>query len=109
MARHILTVMTNPVAGKDQEFNDWYSNTHIQEVVEIPGFVSAQRFKLSDTQMGGENEYGYLAIYEIEADDVGIALQALKGARPNLKMTDALAEKRELWAYTQISDKVTAR
>ena len=109
MARHILTVMTNPVAGKDQEFNDWYSNTHIQEVVEIPGFVSAQRFKLSDTQMGGENEYGYLAIYEIEADDVGIALQALKDARPNLTMTDALAEKRELWAYTRISDKVTAR
>ena len=108
MSRHILVVMTNPAAGMDAEFNDWYSNTHVQEVVGIPGFVSAQRFKLSAEQMGGENEYEYLAIYEIEAQSAGDALNALKQARPNLNMTDALGAKRMLLAYDQLTEKVTA-
>ena len=109
MARHILTVFTNAAEGRDDEFNDWYSNIHVQEVVEIPGFVSAQRFKLSDEQMGGGSDYRYLAIYDVEANSVGDALQALKDARPNLRMTDALDEKRELLAFTPISEKVTSQ
>ncbi len=108
MGKHILVVMTNPTEGKEDEFNDWYSNTHVQEVVAIPGFVSAQRFKLSADQAGGSNEFKYLAIYEIEAESAGAALQALKEARPNLNMTDALADKRALWAYDQITEKVLA-
>ena len=108
MSKHILVVMTNPADGPDEEFNEWYSNTHVQEVVVIPGFVSAQRFKLSAEQAGGTNEYDYLAIYEIEAESAGAALQALKDARPNLNMSAALGEKRALWAYDQITEKVTA-
>ena len=75
MSKHILVVMTNPADGPDEEFNEWYSNTHVQEVVVIPGFVSAQRFKLSAEQAGGTNEYDYLAIYEIEAESAGAALR----------------------------------
>ena len=108
MGRHILVVMTNATEGRDAEFNEWYSNTHLREVIDIPGFVAAQRFKLADTQIGGPNEYQYLAIYEIEAADAGTALKALQDARPHLKMTDALAAKRDLWAYTPIGDRVTA-
>lgn len=108
MGRHILVVMTNPTDGMDAEFNAWYSNTHLQEVVGIPGFVSAQRFKLAAEQMGGESEYEYLAIYEIDAASAGAALDALKEARPNLNMTDALGTKRMMLAYDQLTDKVTA-
>jgi primosomal replication protein N len=54
MGRHILVVMTNAVEGKDQEFNHWYSNVHLGEVVAIPGFVSAQRYKLADSEIAGE-------------------------------------------------------
>ena len=107
MGRHLLTVFTNPVEGKEDEYNEWYSNVHVQEVVTIPGFVSAQRFALSESQMGGTPSYRYLAIYEIEAPSVEIALQALRDARPHLNMTDAIANERELWAYTPITDKVT--
>ena len=107
MGKHILVVHTNAKAGEDEAFNDWYSNVHVQEVVQIPGFVSAQRFKLSDQQMGGESEYKYLAIYEIEAESAGAALDALKAARPNLNMTDTLDDKRMLLAFDQITEKVT--
>jgi hypothetical protein len=98
--------MTNPVEGREDEYNEWYSDVHIQEVVDIPGFISAQRFALSPSQMGGQCDYRYLALYEIEADDVKTALDNLKAARPNLRMSDALDRNVGAWAFTPITDKL---
>ena len=80
MATSILMVLTNPVEGKEDEYNEWYSDIHIREIVDIPGFVSARRFKLADAQMGAAGPHQYLAIYEVEGDP-GEALAALKAAR----------------------------
>lgn len=108
MSDNILVVLTNPVAGKENEYNDWYSNTHIQEICEIPGFKSAQRFKLGDAQLGPAGPHQYLAIYEIEGDPAA-ALEALKAARPDLNMSDALDRSTTLGqAFTAITGKVTA-
>jgi len=119
MARHLLVVMTNPTDGKEDEYNDWYSDVHLDEVVEIPEFVSAQRFKLADTQLKdiltpeergssvhGESQHRYLALYEMEADTAADAVQALRQARPNFQMTDALSKELNVWAYTPITNVV---
>ena len=63
-----LVVLSNATDGQDAEYNDWYTNTHLDDVVAVPGFVSAQRFILKDP-MGFEHKHNYLAIYEIESDD----------------------------------------
>ncbi|MBT3333461.1 MAG: hypothetical protein HOK21_18010 [Rhodospirillaceae bacterium] len=89
MTENILVVLTNPVPGKEDEFNEWYSNIHLQEICQLSGFKSAQRFKLGDAQMGPDGAHRYLAIYEIDGDPAA-ALEALKAARPDLNMTDAL-------------------
>ena len=89
MEKNILVVLTNPVAGKEDEYNRWYSEVHVREVVDIPGFVSAQRFQLTDAQMGPAGAHRYLAIYEVEGDPAE-ALNALKAARPDLEMSEAL-------------------
>src|SRR5215469_214807 len=52
MAKHTFLVLTNPVQGKEKEYNDWYTNQHIPDVVSVPGIVAAQRYKLADFQMG---------------------------------------------------------
>ena len=119
MARHLLLVMTSPTHGREDEYNDWYSEVHLGEVVEIPEFISAQRFKLADTQLKdiltpeergnsvhGESKHRYLAIYEMEADTAADAVQALRQARPNFQMTDALSKELSVWAYTPITDVV---
>ena len=104
---NMLVVLTNPVAGKEDEYNEWYSDIHIREVVDIPGFISAQRFKLSDAQMGPGGEHTYLAIYEVEGDP-GKALEALKAARPELRMSDALDTSAiSARMFTAITDRVT--
>ena len=71
MARFSLVVYSNPVEGREQEYNDWYSNQHLNDLLAIPGVISARRYKLSDTQIrDAAQTYQYLAIYDIEADDV---------------------------------------
>ena len=40
MAVHRLIVFSAPTPGQEDEYNDWYNNVHLDEVVAIPGFVS---------------------------------------------------------------------
>ena len=71
MARFSFVVYSNPVEGREQEYNDWYSNQHLKDLLAIPGVTAARRFKLSGTQIhDAAQTYQYLAIYDIEADDV---------------------------------------
>ena len=108
MSENILVVLTNPVPGKEDEFNEWYTNIHIQEICQISGFKSARRFKLGDDQLGPGGEHRYLAIYEIEGDPAA-ALEALKAARPDLNMTDAIdSVSSSIRTFGAITGKVTA-
>ena len=80
MGRYKLVVLSNPVDGREDEYNDWYSDQHLGDVVAVPGFRSAQRFRLRDP-MGYAHAQRYLAIYEIEADDPDAAIDALRQRR----------------------------
>jgi len=46
MSRHVFAVLTNPVEGREAEFNAWYDR-HLHDILRLPGLVSAQRFRLS--------------------------------------------------------------
>ncbi|AHH17580.1 hypothetical protein NONO_c27880 [Nocardia nova SH22a] len=72
MTKFHYVVLTNPVTGREDEFNDWYSNTHVHDVLRVPGFVAAQRFELAGAAQRAEPPYpwSYLALYEIETDDL---------------------------------------
>jgi hypothetical protein len=52
--KYTLVVLTNAVEGKEAEFNEWYSKTHLKDVIAIPGFKSAQRFKISGQPVAAE-------------------------------------------------------
>jgi hypothetical protein len=41
-----LVVLSNPTAGQEEAYNDWYDHQHVQDVLRNPGFQSAQRYKL---------------------------------------------------------------
>lgn len=47
MARHHFIVLSNPVAGREDDYNDWYDNEHLDDVLKVEGFVAAQRFRLA--------------------------------------------------------------
>jgi hypothetical protein len=54
--------------GED-EFNEWY-DAHLPEILSIPGFVSAQRYRLEPVVVDDDVpvSYRYMALYEIEGD-----------------------------------------
>jgi hypothetical protein len=83
-----VLVFTNPAQGKEEQFNDWYSNTHIQEVVGVPGFISAHRFQLCPKQLAQDQPYKYLAIYEVEYGKEEEALNNLQAAAATFDMPD---------------------
>jgi hypothetical protein len=69
MPQYAYIVHSNPVPGREDEYNDWYSNRHLADVIAVPGFVSAQRFRLTDPVAQGAPGQAYMAIYTIETDE----------------------------------------
>jgi hypothetical protein len=80
MAKYTFVVLSNPTTpGQEAEYNEWYNKIHIPDVLNVPGFVAAQRFTLADAQLGdGSHAHRYLALYEIETDDAKGALKELQ-------------------------------
>ena len=58
----ILVVMMDVESGREAEFDRWYNEEHLPERLEIPGYVSARRFKLEE----GNGVLKYLCIWELE-------------------------------------------
>ena len=54
----VRSVFSSP--EHEAAWNDWYDNVHLPELLSVPGFVSAVRFR----QLGAEGHY--LAMYEID-------------------------------------------
>jgi hypothetical protein len=82
MTRHILLAFSNPLEGREDEFNAWYNERHLDDVLKVPGYISAQRFELSSTQMMPDGPYRYLAIYEVGTDDLEAAPAVLQSMTP---------------------------
>jgi len=69
MPQFAYVVLSNPVPGREDEYNDWYTNQHLGDVTAVPGFVGAQRFRLVDADAEGAPQQRYMAIYSMETDD----------------------------------------
>ena len=75
MTKWLLVVETNCAdAARETEFTEWYDKIHLPDVVETPGFVRASRYEDIEP---AEGKGKFLAIYEIEADNIDVALKAL--------------------------------
>lgn len=91
MPRYKMVVYSRPTPGREDEYNDWYQNVHLRELVALPGFKSARRFRHARNLVEGD-AYPYMSIYEIETDDIDAALNALRdtAGRGALTMSDAI-------------------
>jgi hypothetical protein len=76
MARFAFFVLSNPVAGREAEYNEWYDTTHLPDVLKVPGIVAAQRFRALEDQTNLPQRY--LAYYEMETDNPLSVMEELK-------------------------------
>ncbi|MBO0730515.1 MAG: hypothetical protein J2P57_14750 [Acidimicrobiaceae bacterium] len=87
MPKGIMYVETRPSSPERQaEFDKWYDEVHLKEVCGIDGVLSARRY----TPIDGEGPF--VAVYELEADDLGSVIEQLgkKSMSGEIHMSDAL-------------------
>lgn len=94
MARYEYVILTQAVDGRLDEFERWYDEVHLRDVLKIPGVVSARRSRISsikNTAVDGP-AWNSLAIYELDAEDPEVVKQAISDAAGTaaMVMTDAL-------------------
>jgi len=108
MPKYNMIVLSRPVEGHEEEYNDWYNNIHLPEVLGTEGFVAAQRFKLAG---GPDAPAPYLAIYEVESDDYAASLAKLfeRVDEGKIAISSALDQSTAIAAgYESITERITA-
>jgi hypothetical protein len=111
MPKYTFLVLTNATEGKDAEFNQWYDKEHLADVLRIPGYKAAQRFKLSDQHGAEASNWKYLSLYEVEADSADVARANLTAAGESgaMPVSDTL-DKSTVFAlfFEPVGPRVTA-
>ena len=95
MTRHQLVILTKAKPGQQDEFNRWYDEQHIPDVLRVPGVVGVQRHRVAAVTTyveGGMPSWESLAIYEIESDDPQAVHDEIRrrANTPDMPLTEAL-------------------
>lgn len=94
MADYKLLVYTNAAPGRDAEFNTWYDDVHLREVLEVEGITSATRLDVLPTGDADDLPHRYLTIYELTTEDPrGVLAELSQRAQSGVfHMSDSLAD-----------------
>ncbi|MHA4854779.1 DUF4286 family protein [Rhodococcus sp. MSC1_016] len=82
--KYFMIAQTTPAKGKEEEFNDWYDNVHLAEVLSIPGFEAAQRYQVAS----GKAPHAYYAVYTVEAEDTAEVWKRASALDQSMTRTD---------------------
>ncbi len=105
MERHLVVVMSNPVEGREEEFHDWYENTHLDEVLATCGWTSAERFTLSAEQ-GVACGYTHLALYEAPAETAEQVIETLTVTRDQRQQSTSIDRRNAgVWIFSPAGQK----
>ncbi len=86
--QYLLKVTSKAIQGREGEYNQWYDNTHIHDVLSLPGFNACQRFQSLTPDDDGRTVF--TAVYEVETDNPEALLQSLFAATPTMTLTDSI-------------------
>ncbi|HVW42146.1 MAG TPA: hypothetical protein VHC18_12430 [Amycolatopsis sp.] len=106
--KHVLVIFTESVPGQEDEFNRWYNDLHIPDLLKIDGIEAVRRFEIAEMDPPQAATHRFLGIYELSRDprEVIDALVATRETRaPNSPAYDAAKSVR--FYYTAITDRLT--
>lgn len=80
--KHLLLALTNPVAGREAEYNKWYDEVAYPTYKSLPGLVPLGRFRAVDVPhmfpFEMDNQFEYLSLYYFEAEDPAAFMETIK-------------------------------
>jgi hypothetical protein len=107
MTHYKFVVLSNPLPGRADDFNQWYDQDHLPQILAIKGMESAQRFRLADepgAQPRSDPPYGYLTLYEISTDDIGSVVAELTNPSSGRVPTDAIDPATFSWMFVEMGE-----
>ena len=85
---YYMFVFNSPKAGREAEYNRYYDEVHVPQVLAVPGFVSAQRMVYNDEvqlKAAALKKPRYLVMYTIVTDNLaGVIAENQRRARDGL-------------------------
>lgn len=87
MPDNLFLVLTNPIEGTDDAFNEWYDTRHLPEVLDVPGVVAAQRYDIAELAIPDDEDlpaqlppptHRYMVIYELDGEPEVVVAEFLK-------------------------------
>ncbi|MDV6286473.1 GAF domain-containing protein [Rhodococcus jostii] len=105
--KHVMVVLSDPVEGRENEYNEWYSGQHLRETLQTPGWSAARRFVLAKDQLSEHlPKQKYLAVYELSTDDPADALAALRGRSDAITPSESISPDDVVAVFTPITDRI---
>ncbi|SDZ49114.1 DUF4286 family protein [Herbiconiux ginsengi] len=105
MPKNYYVVHSNPVEGREDEYNDWYTNQHLKDVIAVPGFVSAQRYIASD--VNEDAPFRYMALYELEGDATEALARMSEAVAQGMVLSDSLHTTFSAVVYDELTPLIT--
>ena len=108
LRKYMLLLQSNAVEGREEAFNAWYDAQHVPDLLRIPGIVSAQRYVVSPLQNPPPpGTWQYVALYEIETDDLAATMQAIRArsGTQEMPLSDALGSDKVAFFLEPLGDR----
>jgi len=74
MATALMMVLATAKPGQADSLDSWYDSRHIPDLLAVPGVKSARRYDVRPMKLPEGIGPQFLALYEIEADDIDSVL-----------------------------------
>ena len=102
---YLVIVLSNPRDGMEDEFDQWYEHTHLDEVLTSAGFRSAQRFRL-EAQRGVESAHDYMALYETEGESAEEVIERLEAGRDQRQQSKSINRRdAAMWVFSPTGER----
>jgi hypothetical protein len=106
---HILFVLSQPMEGRELDFQDWYVGPYRQAVLKTAGVLTARLYRQHSVDVTGGKyprlPFRYLGIVELSLDGAYRALPHIEQIAA-LHRDHGLAEEPATWLYYAASEKV---
>ena len=74
MHKGVFVVLVNCTdASREEEFNRWYTHTHLPDLSKTKGLVRARRFRRLRSDKGESS--GYMTLYEFDSDNLSDSMK----------------------------------
>ncbi|NKQ51574.1 hypothetical protein HFP15_01620 [Amycolatopsis sp. K13G38] len=76
MPKAVMAVYSNPATPEqDEEYNTWYNEVHLKELLSLPGVSSGTRYRVTEAVHGAASEHRYVAVYDVDGTPEEILAQ----------------------------------